>query len=86
MKVKKLMSTDSKECIVCYYWYFNNLFEFQKSVFTGCRDILMISPNIDNISTITVKSILYPCFNYGISKSSVINLLENYKLDDKECI
>ena len=37
-------SKDSKECIVCHYWYFNHGFKFQKSVFNGCHDLLMMSP------------------------------------------
>lgn len=28
-------SIDSKECIVCYYWYLNYKFKFQKSVYNG---------------------------------------------------
>ena len=37
-------SKDSKECIVCHYWYFNHGFKFLKSVFNGCHDLLMMSP------------------------------------------
>lgn len=28
-------SKNSKECIVCLYWYFDNEFQFQRSVCSG---------------------------------------------------
>ena len=42
---------NSRECIVCHHWYFNHGFKFQKSVFNGCHDLLMMSPNINNMTT-----------------------------------
>ena len=42
---------NSRECIVCHHWYFNHGFKFQKSVCNGCHDLLMMSPNINNMAT-----------------------------------
>ena len=31
-----------KTCTVCFYWYFNYGFKFQKSVRNGCQDLLIL--------------------------------------------
>lgn len=43
----------------------------------------MISPNFNNTAIITVKSVDYRCNIYDVSKSDVMDLLENYGLDDR---
>ena len=75
-------SNSSKEHLVCHYWYFYHVFKFQKSVSIGSHELLIISPNINNISIIAVKVILYYSIIYDVSKSDAINLLENSVLDD----
>ena len=30
-------SSNSKECMICHYWFFNCGFEFQDSVCNGCN-------------------------------------------------
>ena len=36
-------SKDSEEFIFCFYWYFDDEFQFQRSVCNGFHDILMIN-------------------------------------------
>ena len=52
---------DSKECIICHYWYFNHGFKFQDSVCKGCYDLTMLCLNISDITIITVKTVEKPC-------------------------
>lgn len=52
-------SIDSKECIVCYYWYLNYKFKFQKSVYNGRHDLLVICTDISEVAIITVKGVNY---------------------------
>ena len=66
---------NSKEHIICHYWYFNHGFKFQKSVCNSCHNLLMLCLNISDITIITVKSIDYHCIINGMSKSDAINLL-----------
>ena len=35
-------SNNSKECMVCHYWYFNHGFKFQNFVCNGCHGLMMI--------------------------------------------
>ena len=45
-------TSKSKECDICYYWYFlNESFKFQPNVWNGCHDLLMLSMNINRIDT-----------------------------------
>ena len=61
----------------------NITFKFQKSVYNGCHDLLMLCLGIGNISIITVKNIDYGCIIHDINKSdSIMHLLENSVLDD----
>ena len=64
------------------HWYFNCGFKFQKSFCNGYHDLLMTSPDINNIAIITGKVVDYPYTIYSISKSDTIHLLENSVLDD----
>ena len=52
------ISTKSKECIICHYWFFNHRFESQDSVCNGCHDLTMLSVNISNIAIITIKMLI----------------------------
>ena len=75
-------SNNSKECIVCHYWYFNHGLKFQISVCNGCHDLTTLCLNISDIAIITVKGVDYCCINHHICKSEVIHLLTDSVLDD----
>ena len=38
-------SKNSKEYMVCHYWYFNHGFKFQNPVYHGCHDLTMLRFN-----------------------------------------
>ena len=76
-------SNKNKECIIYHSWFFNEGFEFQDSVCSGCHDLTMMCFNISNIAIITVKGIDYRFIVNDIRKSEAINFLENSVLDDR---
>ena len=57
-------------------------FKFQKPVFNGFHDLLILRPNLRDITIITIESVDYCCINHGVSKSDAIRLLKKYVLDD----
>ena len=66
-----------KECIICHYWYFlDEEFKFQPSVFKGCHYILMMSMNLQEIGVLNIFSVDYLCIINEISKSEAINLFK----------
>ena len=75
-------SNNSKECILCHYWFFNHGFKFQSFVCIVCHDLAILCLNISNIAIVTVKGFDYRCTIHDISKSEAIHLLENFVLDD----
>ena len=49
-------SNNSKECMICHYFFFNHGFKFQNSACNGCHDLTMLSVNISDITIITAKN------------------------------
>ena len=76
-------SNNSKECMICHYWFFNRGFKFQDCVCNGCHDLSMLYLNISDIAIITVNNADCRCIMYNISKSEAINLLVNSELEDR---
>ena len=71
----------SKECDICYYWYFlNKGFKFQPYVCNRRHDLLMMSMNLTDIAILNIKGSDYCCIVTGISKSEAINLMQNISL------
>ena len=62
-------SNNSRECMICDYWFFIHGFKFQYSVCNGFHDLLRLCPNISDVANITVKNIDYRCIMNNISKS-----------------
>ena len=74
----------SRECDICHYWYFlDKGFKFQKNVYNGCHDVLMMSMNLCDIAILNINDANYRCIITGISKSDAINLMQNIDLSEK---
>ena len=77
-------TSTSKECDICHYWYFlNKGFKFQPNVCNRCHDLLMMSMNLSDIAILNIKGSDYRCIISLISKSEVVNLLQNADLTKK---
>ena len=63
-------SNDSKECMICHYWSFNNGCKFQNYACNGCHNLTILSVSISNIANC--------CIFCNISKYEAINLLKNF--------
>ena len=57
-------------------WYFN-------LVFNDCHHVLMMSINLNDIVILNIKGADYCCIINRISKSEVVNLLQNTDLSEK---
>ena len=75
-------SNESKECMICHYWFFNHGFKFQDHVCNGYHDLSMLCLNISDIAIIIAKNVDYLYVIHNIGKSEAINLLENSFLED----
>ena len=79
-------SNKSRECMICYYSFFNHGFKFQDYVCNGCHGLTTLSVNISDIAIIIVKSVDYRCIITNVSKSEAINLLKNPVLENRRYI
>ena len=78
------MTSKSKECDICQYWYFlSKGFKFQPNVCNRCLDLLMMSMDLSDIAILNIKSTGYGCIISGISKSKTVNLMQNIDLTKK---
>ena len=62
--------------MICHYFHFNNRFKFQDYECNGCHNLTMLSFNISDIATITVKNVDYRCIIHNITRYEAINLLK----------
>ena len=70
-------SSESKEFVICHYWYFlNKYFKFQPNVCNRCHDLLIMPMNISNIAISNIKGSDCHCIISGITKSEAFNLME----------
>ena len=76
-------SNNSKECMICHYWFFNHGFTFQDSVCNGCLVLSMLSVNISDIAILAIRNVDYCFIVHDISKSKAINLLKNSVLENE---
>ena len=45
-------SNKSRECMICYYWFFNHEFKFQDYICNGCHDLTKLSVNCSLFRTV----------------------------------
>ena len=76
-------SNNSKEYMICHYWFFNHGFKFQDFVCNASHDLTKLSVNISDIDIITVKNVDYCCIIHNIGKSEAINILKNCVLENR---
>ena len=71
------MTSESKECDICCYWYFlNKGFKFQPYV---CNDAM----NLRAIAILKIKRADYRCIISGIIKTKAINFMQNIDLSEE---
>ena len=73
--------TVSKECIVCYYWYFlDKRFKFPPDVCNGCHDILMVPMNLSDITLLNNYGVDCRCIINDISKNEAMGLSKKIQI------
>ena len=71
------MTSESKECDICRYWYFlNKGFKFQPYI---CNDAM----NLRAIAILKIKRADYRCIISGIIKTKAINFMQNIDLSEE---
>ena len=67
-------SNKSKECMICYYWYFKDAgFKFQPYACNGCHNLSMMVYKLDDLMILNINGVDYRCFVFNMSKDTAIN-------------
>ena len=78
-------SDESKECMLCYYWYFSDKsFSFESYLCDGCYNMTQKCNKVKNIAIIPIKKSVYIIFFLFMSKCKTRKLITNSNLIDKK--
>ena len=51
-------SNESKECMICHYWYFKDIaYKFEPYVCSGCHDLSMMVHELDDFVVLNIKGV-----------------------------
>ena len=74
----------SKECDICYYWYFKDIgFKYEPYLCNGCHDLVQKAMNFNDVAVVSVKGSNYRILFWYMSKDGGINIMNNFDLNDK---
>ena len=49
-------SNKSKECDICYYWYFlDKNFKYEPYLCNGCHDVIQKAMNFNDVAIVSIK-------------------------------
>ena len=75
----------SKECDICYCWYFKDVgFKYEPYFCNGCHDLMQKAMSFDNIAIVYVKGNAYRINFWYMSKDDAINIMNGSILLDKK--
>ena len=80
-------TNESKECMLCHYWYFlNKSFSYGPYFCDGCYNIVKKFITFKHIAIVHVKESVYRIYFQDINKREATKLMANSNLIDKKGI
>ena len=77
----------SKECNICYYWYFlDKNFNYQKYLCNSCHNLMQKAMSFNDVAIVSIKGNDYRIPFWYMSKDDAIALMANSNLKDKSGI
>ena len=74
----------SKECYICYYWFFKDIgFKYESYLSNGCHELIQKAMSFNNVAIVYAKGSAYRIHFWYISKDDPINIVNGFKLVDK---
>ena len=75
----------SKECDICYYWYFKDIgFKYEPYLWNGCHDLMQKAMSFNNVAIVHVEGSAYRIHFWYMSKDDAINIINGSNLADKK--
>ena len=77
----------SKECDICYYWYFKDIgFKCEPYLCNGVHDLIQKAMSFNNIVVVHVKGSACRIHFWYMSKDDAINVMNGSNLTDKRSV
>ena len=77
----------SKECNICYYWYFvDNNFNYEPYLCNGCHDLMPKAMSFKHAAIISIKGNDCRIHFWYMRENDAIALMTNSNLNDKNGI
>ena len=74
----------SKECDICYYWYFlDKNFYYEPYPFNGFYDLMQKVMSFNDATIVSIKGNDYKIHFWYISKNDAISIMNNSSLNEK---
>ena len=74
----------SKECDICYYWYFlDKNFNYEPYLWNGCHDLMQKAMNFNDVVIISITGNNYRLHIWYMSKGDAISIMNNSSLNEK---
>ena len=74
----------SKECKICYYWYFKDIgFKYKSYLCNGCNSLMQKAISFNDVATFYVKGSAYRIYFWYMTKDDAISIMNNANLNDK---
>ena len=77
-------TNESKECMLCHYWYFlNKNFSYGPYLCNGCYNIMQKSIDSKNIAIVHIRESTYRIYFLDMSKREAKKLMINSNVTNK---
>ena len=74
----------SKECDICYYWYFlDKNFNYEQYLCIGCHGLMQKDMNFNDVAIVSVKRNDYKIHFWYMSKDDAISIMHNSSLNKR---
>ena len=78
-------TNSSKECDICYYWYFKDIgFKYEPYVCHGCHDLMQKAMSFNDVAIAYIKGNPYRIHFCYMSKYDAISIMSNSNLSYKK--
>ena len=72
----------SKECDICFYWYFlDKNVSYKPYLCNGCHDLMQKAMNFNDVDIVSIKGNDYRIHFWYMSKDEAINIIHNFRIE-----
>ena len=75
-RIDVIKTNASKECDICHYWYFKDIyFKYEPYFCNGCHDLMQKAMCFDDVAIVYVKGSAYKIHFWYVSKDDAISIM-----------